>query len=106
MVIAPPPGSAGMLLACRACEHRRAGCPSSEMPILRYPLASSLFVVNFYQSDAGLIVFPANDGGIGTGSEANRDGGLEVVRRSEAVTGNQSGLVRVALPVVVRRKQR
>jgi hypothetical protein len=50
--------------------------------------------------------FPANDRGVGAGSEADRDGGLEVVRRSESVTGNQSGLVRVALPVVVRRQKR
>ena len=66
---------------------------------LGVPVRSSLFVVNLYQSDAGLIVFPANDRGVGAGSEADRDGGLEVVRRSESVTGNQPGLVRVCRQV-------
>jgi hypothetical protein len=64
-----------------------------------------LLVVNLYQSDAGLIVFPANDGGIGTGSEADGDGRFQIVRKSEAIAGDQSSLVCITLPVVVRRKQ-
>ena len=91
-----------MLLACRACEHQRAGCPLSEtgkMPVFRYPFASSLLVVNFDQSDAGLIVFSGNDGGIGTGSEADSNGRFQIVRRSESAADNRRGLVRLRLPV-------
>ena len=34
-------------LSCLRASTGRA-CPSAEMPIFRYPLASSLFVVNLY----------------------------------------------------------
>jgi hypothetical protein len=80
--------------------------PVSRDAYLPVPVRSSLFVVTLYQRNTGLVAFAADDRGVGAGSEADRDGGLEAVRRSESVTGNQPGLVRVALPIVVRRQKR
>src|SRR5205809_21435 len=66
----------------------------------------SLFVVNLYQTDTGLVVLAGNDRGVWTGRQTDRDRGFEVVGRSQSIAADQRGLACVTLPVVVRREER
>src|SRR6266568_9247263 len=66
----------------------------------------SLFVVNLYQTDTGLVVLAGNDRGVWTGRQTDRDRGFEAVGRSQSIAGDQRGLACVTLPVVVRREER
>src|SRR5881392_410748 len=66
----------------------------------------SLFVVNLYQTDTGLVVLAGNDRGVWTGRQTDRDRGFEAVGRSQSIAADQRGLACVTLPVVVRREER
>src|SRR6266567_5040649 len=66
----------------------------------------SLFVVNLYQTDTGLVVLAGNDRGVWTGRQTDRDRGFEAVGRSQSIAADQRDLACVTLPVVVRREER
>src|SRR5205085_6997615 len=59
-------------------------------------------VIDFHQSHSSPAVFSRNDGGIHSRQQTRRHGGLEPVRRREAVRADLRRLVCILLPVIVR----
>src|SRR5438105_1405385 len=59
-------------------------------------------VIDFHQSHSNPAVFSRNDSGIHSRQQTRRHGGLEPVRRREAVRADLRRLVCILLPVIVR----
>src|SRR4030095_6320989 len=73
-----------------AWQPSQARCLISEAG--RVARTRSLFVVNLYQTDTGLVVLAGDDCGVRTRRKTDCDRGFEVVKRRESVAGYQSGL--------------
>ena len=60
-------------------------------------------MVDLDQTDAGLVVLTGDNRGVSTGSETDRNRGLQIIGRNEPIAGDRRRLVWMGLPVVIRR---
>src|SRR5436190_22564342 len=63
------------------CQGGMRHSPKRKKPAL-------LLVVNFHQTDTGLVVLSGNDYGVAAGRKVDRDGRFEIVRRGQGIAPN------------------